>query len=153
MSKNQVPVRPDGRNKIYDVIDGERDYQDAGKGNAAPHPEGKRSASDGLSLGEGILCMERILDEARAAWYKGPEGQTLAMPFIRKTAAVAVQLMEHFGAVPREWHVPESARITGTMHIRDPLDTLAPGASVVAADGEMTHPAEPVEAQPVRHEL
>lgn len=147
---NLVPVRPASRDAVYDVIDGERDYQDMGKGNAAPHPEGKRSASDGLSLGEGILCMERILDEARAAWYKGPEGQTLAMPFIRKTAGVAVQLMEHFGAVPREWHVPPSAGITGEVHLRDLGDTLSPGASTVSVTGEMAHPAEPVA---VRHQL
>lgn len=122
---NQVPVRPPSRDKVYDVLDGERDYQNAGQGNAKPHPESGRT--DGrLTLGEGILCLERILDTARAEWYKGPDGHKATLPYIRKAAAVAVQLMENYGAVPREFHVPVSAGITGTMQIQDVGDKLAP---------------------------
>lgn len=123
MTQNQVPVRPSNRDVVYDVIDGERDYQNAGEGNAKPHPESGRT--DGrLTLGEGILVMERILDQARAEWYKGPDGHKLTLPYVRKVAGVAVQLLENFGAPPREYHVPLSANITGEMHAVDKGDAL-----------------------------
>lgn len=114
---NQVPVRPTGRERVYDVIDGERDYQEAGEGNAQRH----ENAPPHLSVGENILCMEQCLADARAAWYK-PNGGTAALPFIRKAAALGVQALENFGSPPREYHVPVSANITGEMHLIDKGD-------------------------------
>jgi hypothetical protein len=114
---NEVPIRPIGRERVYDVIDGERDYQEAGEGNAKRHAD----APPNLSVGENILCMEQCLADARAAWYK-PDGGTNALPFIRKVAALGVQALENFGAPPREYHVPVSANITGEMHAIDKGD-------------------------------
>lgn len=94
------------RSYVYAVLDGERAYQKAGKGNAAPHPDSKR-ADGALSPGEALLCMEQLLVEARANWYKGVVGQDLMLPFIRKATAVGVQVMENYGASAREGYEPD----------------------------------------------
>jgi len=111
------------RARVYAVLDGERDYQNNGEGNAAPHPDsnGPHHAPGELSPGEGLLCMEEILAHARAAWYK-PDGQTAMMPFVRKIGAVAVQLMENYGAPPREGHEPDFNRL----HDRGIIDPNKP---------------------------
>ncbi len=83
------------RKAVYAVIDGERDYQDAQKGNAKRH-EGMPP----LSPGELILCMEKCLADAREVWYK-PDGSELCLPFVRKVGALAVQMMERYGAPSR----------------------------------------------------
>lgn len=118
---NKVPVRPASRDAVYDVIDGEREYQGAGEGNAARH----ENAPPNLTVGENILCMEKCLRDAQDAWYR-PDGGQAALPFIRKVAALAVQALENYGAPPREFHVPASAGITGTLNVSDPGDKLAP---------------------------
>ena len=109
MSENVVPAdRPAAREAAYKIIDGESDYQDAGKGNAAPHivPEtGAPRANGALTPGEGLLCIEQIVEEARAAWYK-PDGWYKMLPYIRKIAGVSVQLLENYGAPPREGYDP-----------------------------------------------
>lgn len=86
------------RGAVYTVIDSERDYQDAALGNArrVGEFEGKP-----LTPGEIILVMEKILADARDAWYK-PDGPTFAAPFIRKVTAMGVQYMELYGAPRRE---------------------------------------------------
>lgn len=104
MSKNTVPVRPASRDAVYAIVDGERDYQNNGEGNAAP-PADSGLVANPLSLGEGILCLEEILRKARTEWYK-PDGRVPAMPYIRKAAGVAIQLLENFGAPARAEHDP-----------------------------------------------
>ena len=84
------------RNEVYAAIDSERDYQDAGKGNANRHAD----APDRLLPGEIILCMEKCLNDARNAWYT-PTGGVDCLPFIRKVAGLAVQAMENYGAPKR----------------------------------------------------
>lgn len=89
--------RTPARQAAYAAIDSERDYQDAGKGNANRHA----NAPDRLLPGEIILCMEKCLADAREAWYK-PNGGTACLPFLRKTGALAVQALENYGAPQRE---------------------------------------------------
>lgn len=84
------------RSMVYAAIDSERNYQDAGAGNAARHPNQPKS----MTPGEHILCMEKCLADARDAWYK-PDGGTACLDFIRKVTALGVQCMEHHGAPPR----------------------------------------------------
>lgn len=93
--------RSEMRDFVYLTIDGERDYQDAGKGNAQRH----ENAPPSLTLGEVILCTEKCLADAREAWYK-PDGGTAALPFVRKAAALMVQAMENYGSPPRQGHEP-----------------------------------------------
>jgi hypothetical protein len=82
---------------VYAVIDGERDYQEAGKGNAQRHPD----ADKAMTPGEFILCMEKCLSDARDAWYK-PQGGQASLEFVRKVAGLAVQCMELHGAPRRQ---------------------------------------------------
>lgn len=97
---NHVPVRPSLRDAVYRVIDGERDYQEAGRGNAQ-----RQGAPPKLTPGELILCMEKCLAEARDAWYK-PNGGTACLPFLRKVTALGVQGLENYGAPAREGFDP-----------------------------------------------
>jgi hypothetical protein len=83
------------RAEVYDVIDGERAYQDAQQGNAKRH-EGQPP----MTPGEHLLCMEELLKVARETWYKPDGGQT-CLHHVRKAVAVGVQCMERHGAPPR----------------------------------------------------
>lgn len=117
MPQNKTPVRPASREAIYDVIDGERDYQNArwpDQNNAAqPNP---------LTIGESILLIEEYAARARALWSGETKPEHGALDIMRKLAGIAVHCMEEHGAIPREWHVPQSAGITGTVALRDPGD-------------------------------
>ena len=84
------------REEVYNVIDGERNYQDNGVGNAKRHENMPK-----MTPGEIILCMEKCLADARDAWYT-PEGGKNCLPFIRKITALGVQCMELYGAPRRE---------------------------------------------------
>jgi hypothetical protein len=106
MTTNQMPVRPASRDAVYDIIDGERDYQD-GK-----YPQAQW-VEDYLALI--VKYSDRIV--------VAKEG---TRDNLRKIAALAIRAMEGGGALPRAWHVPASANITGTLSIRDPGDKLAP---------------------------
>lgn len=84
------------RSEVYSVIDGERAYQDAGAGNAKRH-EGQPA----MTPGEYILCMERLLDQAREVWYL-PDGGIACLDPLRKVTALGVACMELHGAPSRE---------------------------------------------------
>lgn len=81
---------------VYAVIDGERNYQDAQRGNAKRH-EGQPP----MTPGEYLLCMEKCLHDAREAWYK-PDGGKACLDFVRKTTALGVACMELHGAPERQ---------------------------------------------------
>lgn len=83
------------RQEVYNVIDGERHYQDAQQGNAKRHEN-----QPPMTPGEMILCMEECLQQARKAWYK-PDGGANCLPFIRKVAALGIQCLERHGAPKR----------------------------------------------------
>lgn len=83
------------RSEVYNVINGERAYQDAQLGNAKRH-EGQPA----MTPGEFILCMEKCLADARTEWYR-PDGDKSCLNFIRKVTALGVQCMELHGAPPR----------------------------------------------------
>jgi len=84
--------RDSPRALAYRAIDSERDYQDAGRGNARRH-EGRAE----MTPGEIILASEKCLADARAAWY-APDGGTACLDHLRKVAALAVKAMELYGA-------------------------------------------------------
>lgn len=115
MPMNKVPVRPDSRNVVFDIVDGERDYQD----------EQWSAAERQLTPGEYLILMEEYVAKARATWVKEHGDVGLRNAF-RKWAGIAVRAMEQHGALPREFHVPVSANIVGTMQAHDPGDALDP---------------------------
>lgn len=84
------------RSEVYSALDGERDYQDLQKGNAKRH-----EGAPPMTPGEHILCMEKILNDARETWYK-PDGGFECLNHIRKATALGVQCMERYGAPRRE---------------------------------------------------
>jgi hypothetical protein len=81
----------------------ERTYQLLQLGNAKRH-EGQPE----MTPGEHILCMEKCLADARAAWY-APDGGVKCLDHIRKVVALGFACMELHGAPLRE--IPE--RMTG----------------------------------------
>lgn len=120
--QNKVPVRPATRDDVYAVIDGERDYQNE------TWPASERT----LAPGEFLYLLEEYLTKARAGWSKEEAGVTVALNAFRKIAGIAVRAMEMHGAVPREYHIPESANITGIMQARGNFDTLGLAPSRLA---------------------
>lgn len=111
MATNQVPARPASRDRVYDIIDGERDYQDI-----------TWAASErALTPGEFLILFEEYVAKARSRWVKDHGDEALRNEF-RKLAGIAVRALEAHGAVPREMHVPASAGIVGEMHFADPGD-------------------------------
>lgn len=113
-SMNKVPVRPPERDRVYDVIDGERDYMD----------DNSPVSEDELTPGETLAVFEEQLKHAKANWSREPEGRTATINNIRKLAGIAVRALESFGPIPCEFHVPASAGITGTLEMRDKGDKL-----------------------------
>lgn len=85
-------ARNDKRIDAYLALDSERDYQDAGRGNAKRH-EGRPE----LTVGEHILILEKLVADARVEWYK-PDGRNTAIEHVRKIGGVAVRCMELYGA-------------------------------------------------------
>ncbi|MCI0351536.1 MAG: hypothetical protein L0Z53_19100 [Acidobacteriales bacterium] len=85
------------RAEVYKLIDGERDYQDANKGNA------RSDLARSYSVAEWLNMIATYLRKAQDAWSgPHPEGIDLAKHNVRKIAALAVVCMEQNGAPPRE---------------------------------------------------
>ncbi len=88
------------RTRVYLAIDGERDYQDAQRGNAARH-EGM-PGRETMHPAELILYMEKCLADARTEVYRGTTGAKQCLKHVRRVAALAVYCMELHGAPRRE---------------------------------------------------
>lgn len=80
---NQMPLKSD----VLAAVESERAYQ------KSKHGTKKRT------VGEMILIMEKVLRDARHAWYSA--GDAAALHEIRQVAAVAFAAMEEFGAPKR----------------------------------------------------
>ncbi len=120
---NQLPTTTPIRKKVYDVIDGEREYQD--KIFAGRTPPTLVEFTNLLIEYTDKLAAS-VVAKAGVSPSGGP-GKRL-----REIAAIAVHAMELHGSEPRANHVPASAGITGTLHATAKLDTLAPAKSVGA---------------------
>ena len=77
------------RATVYDLIDGERAYQDS------LWPENP------LTEGEFIALLQDYVNQARAVWVKEPKPCQQTMAIIRKIAGIAVHAMEQHGAPAR----------------------------------------------------
>ena len=82
------------REQVYEIINGEREYQDAlvqrGVYEKQVH-----------TVGEEILMICHYSDLAKESWTKN-YGDTEALKQIRKIAALCVRCMENHGATPRK---------------------------------------------------
>lgn len=83
------------RQIVYQVVDGERDYQDVMTASSS------RPDMVEIGLGETLLAMEHCLAEARRAWYSGHAPHRDAMGYVRKVAGLAVKAGEQFGMPER----------------------------------------------------
>lgn len=103
---NLIPTRPTDREKIYDVLDGERDYQI--KTHPASPPPDLESFTNLLIKYTDKLGYEGFDPDPSGA---SPAGGPLKR--LREIAAIAVHAMEVHGAQPRANHVPASAGVGG----------------------------------------
>lgn len=83
------------RQEVYEVIDGERDYQDIRWTGTGDH-----------TVAEYILYMEYYLVEARRliSTQDDPKASRDALDVLRKVTALGVVCMEENGAVKRVFH-------------------------------------------------
>lgn len=79
------------RDKVYLVIDHERDYQDNKWGTIEERPK---------QVGAWLTLMRFLLTKAEENWATN-DGDELAMHEIRKLTAVGIACMEQHGAVKR----------------------------------------------------
>jgi hypothetical protein len=140
---NQLPKTTPLRQKAYDVLDGERDYQDEHHPSKVPP-----SITDFANLL--IEYTDKLTADVVAGAGSSPAGGPLKR--LREIAAIAVHGMEVHGIQPRENHVPASVGITGTMHIVGKADSLVPPSAYrapVSGDGgtkpvtTVAHPSGP----------
>lgn len=93
----------DGANKArdaaIDALIGERDYQDAGCGNAADTNTGSGPGRP-LTPGECLLTIKQLAAQAEGIWYRPQSGAKLQHWF-RKIGGVALQALERYGAPAR----------------------------------------------------
>ena len=140
---NQLPTTTLIRKKVYDILDGEREYQD--KIFAGRTPPTLIEFTNLLIEYTDKLAAS-VVAKAGVSPSGGP-GKRL-----REIAAIAVHAMEVHGIQPRENHVPASVGITGTMHIVGKADSLVPPSAYrapVSGDGgtkpvtTVAHPSGP----------
>lgn len=79
---------PEARTKAFELINGERDYQDV----AHPHPAG---------LTGYLIVLEKLVQDAKLAWYTDKDNDDVRA-HMRKIAASAVRCLEAHGAPERE---------------------------------------------------
>lgn len=84
------------RNNIYDVINGELDYQ-----NSLTKNEDRPDMIEDFHLGDALSAMQYNLDKAREAWYSHSKPHVGAMGYIRKIVALGVRMGLLNGIPPR----------------------------------------------------
>lgn len=110
------------REVIYDVIDGERDYQDA----LPP----TRTDGHPRSVGDYLVMLDEYGRRAKIAWTDNP-GDEQALDVVRKIAGIAVHCMEDHGAPRREVTAREAdpeefngeAAVKAVFEIKSDFDT------------------------------
>lgn len=83
------------RSEVYNLIDGERAYQDKLWLQNAAH------APQPLRIGEDLLLIEQYINLARTEWTSESRPEVKTMAIIRKIAGITVRSMEVNGAPPR----------------------------------------------------
>ena len=157
---NQNPVRPTDRNKVYDVVDGERDYQ-VKNHPTSPSPDITHFTNLLIEYTDKLAVDVAVNPSAGMSPAHSPSGGPLKR--LREIAAIAIHAMEVHGAAPRGNHVPASAGVTGTVNIVGKADSTKPSPKPAApapapartAPAPTPHPAPtaaPVApAAPVQH--
>lgn len=109
--QNKPPIRPDAREPIYDIVDGECDHL-------------AEALADGAPIGEFLALLSTRIRQARTMHVEGEAAAVVAAQnAFRDIAGLAVRAMETHGTLPREYRVPPSANIVGTLDAHDLGDT------------------------------
>jgi len=82
------------REKVYKLIDGEREYQE----DMPQHTDKERQKN--TSVAAWIIYMDKLIQEAKERIYFMDENG--ALEFVRKTTAVGVACMEYNSTLPRK---------------------------------------------------
>jgi hypothetical protein len=80
------------RQQIYEIVDGERDWQDRKWGTIDNHPH---------EVGGWLTIMRKLLTDAESAWASSA-GDSAALDDIRKVIATGVACAEQHG-LPTRW--------------------------------------------------
>ena len=139
---NQVPSLTKPREKVYDVLNGEREYQD--EKFAGRTPPTLIEFTNLLIEYTDKLAVDVTVDPTCSSPAGGP------LKRLREIAAIALHGMEIYGIQPRENHVPASAGITGVLKVVGKLDSTAPkpAAPATSASAPVAQPAAPPPAAP-----
>lgn len=84
------------RSEVYQAIDSERDFQEAGIKDLS-----RPDMIKDLHVGDTIAAINYNLTLAYEAWYKGATPHINAMEYLRKIAGLCVQAGETYGMSPR----------------------------------------------------
>lgn len=76
------------RHEVFEILDGERKYQD-------------EVWTEEASLGEYILIMEELLSQARHSWQSEKEPEMNTRNLMRKIVATGVRCLENYPSQPR----------------------------------------------------
>jgi len=78
------------REGVYSIIDSERDYQDFMEKTGTSHivPD--------FPLSAGLLCIQKLLNDATQLWYSEKSPYPKTMEIMRKIAAVSVKMGEKY---------------------------------------------------------
>ena len=86
--------------EVLRIIVSERNYQESMKDQENSH------VTNDFPMSAALLCIEKLLNDAREDWYYNGKPYEKTMASIRKIAAVCVQMGENYGIKerePREW--------------------------------------------------
>ena len=85
------------RKEVYEAIDSERDFQiEKTEDASATH------MIEDFHMGDTLAAIQVNLDKARFAWYNGSVPHSDATMYLRKVAALCVQMGEKHGMSSRE---------------------------------------------------
>ena len=82
-------------NEVFEIIYKEREYQEEGKKKIESH------IVEDFNLGDALSAIDYNLDMARQEWYKGKTPHQNSMEYLRKIAAICVQMGETYGMSER----------------------------------------------------
>ena len=84
------------RNKVYEAIDSERDYQEE-----MTKRDDRPDMIDDLHIGDTITAIQYNLNKAQEQWYIGSVPHQEAIKYLRKIAALCVKAGESYGMPKR----------------------------------------------------
>ena len=79
------------RKEVYKAIDSERDYQEQAKKNLA-----RPDIIEDFHAGDALAAIQYNVNRANDAWYNEPAPYKNTLTYLRKVAALSVQLGERY---------------------------------------------------------